>query len=157
MSRSRRVKIHRHLSEDELDEQIRSANDPEMVQRLCFVKNLYHGDTLGEAADRVGRSQPTGVRWAERWNSEGIASLAPNYGGGRPPKLDEEERETLKSLLEADGPRTTGEVHQLIEERFDVTYHPNYVPQLLGRLGVDIADGRSERLERRERDGEHIE
>jgi len=62
----RRKEIERHLSEAELDVQLRDEEDPEMVRRLGFIKNLYQGDTLGEAADREGKSQPTGARERRR-------------------------------------------------------------------------------------------
>jgi transposase len=47
-----------------------------MVRQLGFIKNLYQGDTLGESADREGKSQPTGARWAERWNDGGRRTRA---------------------------------------------------------------------------------
>ena len=73
-----------------------------MVRRLGFIKNLYEGDTLGEAAGREGKSQPTGARWAARW-SDGVAGeFAPDHGGGRPPKLTAGESEQLRELLEPD-------------------------------------------------------
>lgn len=136
MGRGRRKAIERHLTEEEIDEQLATADDPKIVQRLCFLKNLYAGDTLGEAARRVGKSQPTSVRWAERWNEGGLEKLAPNYGDGRPSKLDETEREQLIATLEAEQPWTVREVRQLIEDEFDVTYHPNYIHELLRSLDV---------------------
>jgi hypothetical protein len=66
MGTGRRKEIERHLSETELDARVRDAEDPEMVRRLGFIKNLYQGDTFGDAADREGKSRPTGARWAER-------------------------------------------------------------------------------------------
>ena len=102
-----------------------------MVLRLGFVNNLYQGDTLGEAADREGKSQPTGARWAEQWNDGGVGELAPDHGGGRPSKLTAGERQQLREHLEAEQPWTTEEVRSLIEEEFGVTYHPNYIYELL--------------------------
>jgi transposase len=131
MGNGRRKDIERHLSEAELDARLRDADDPEMVRRLGFIKNLYQGDTLGDAAGREGKSQPTGARWVERWNDGGVGGLAPDHGGGRPSKLTAAERAQLRDLLEADQPWTTQDVHDLIEEKFDVTYHPNYIYELL--------------------------
>ncbi|PSP47573.1 hypothetical protein BRC75_09260 [Halobacteriales archaeon QH_7_69_31] len=136
MRNGRRKDIERHLSEAELDARLRVADDPEMVRRLGFVKNLYQGDTLGEAAGREGKSQPTGARWAERWNDGGVSGLAPDHGGGRPSKLTDGERQQLRDLLEADQPWTIQEVLHLIEEEFDVTYHPNYIYELLRSLDI---------------------
>ena len=73
--------------ERKLDARLRDADDPEIVRRLGFIKNLYRGDTFGDAADQVGKSQPTGARWAERWNDGGLSRLAPDYDGMRPSRL----------------------------------------------------------------------
>ena len=143
MGNGRRKYIERHLSEEELDARLRDADDPEMVRRLGFVKNLYQGDTLGDAAGREGKSQPTGARWAERWNDAGVSGLAPDHGGGRPSKLTDGERQQLRDLLEADQPCTTREVLVLIEEKFDVTYHPNYIYELLRSLDMQYAKPRT--------------
>lgn len=136
MANGRRKDIHKHLTEETLDENLRQADDAEMVRRIGFIKNLYKGDTIAEAADRQGVSQPTGVRWSERWNSGGIEGLKPDFGGGRPPKLDEDEREQLKALLKEGDQWTTQEIGHFIDEEFGVTFHPNYIYQLLRELGV---------------------
>lgn len=150
MGRNRRKEIKRHLTEDELDAKLAETDDPKIVQRLCFVKNLYHGDTLQEAATRVGKSQPTSVRWAERWNEGGLDELAPSFGDGRPPKLDEDDKERLGELLNAAQPCTTQEIRRLIEDEFAVTYHPNYVHELLQSFDVQYAKPRSKRTEERD-------
>ena len=148
MGTGRRKEIDRHLSENDLDARLRDAEDPAMVRRLGFIKNLYRGDTLGEAAGREGKSQPTGARWAAQWNDGGVDELAPDHGGGRPPKLTASERQRLRQLLAADHPWTTRQVHDLIEERFDLTYHPNYIYELLRSLDVHSEKSRPERPER---------
>lgn len=142
MSTDRRKEIVKHLTPGELDDRIDDAADPELVRRLCFVKNLYYGDTLAEAAARVGKSQPTGVRWADRWNDGGVDGLVPGRGEGRPPKLDEAQRERLQRLLAGDEPWTPREVGDLIEDEFDVSYHPNYVYELLDSFDVDTTSSR---------------
>ena len=154
MGTGRRKEIQRHLSEDDLDARLRDANDPAMVRRLGFIKNLYRGDTLREAAAREGKSQPTGARWAAQWNDGGVDELAPDHGGGRPSKLTTSERQQLRHLLATEKPLTTRAVHHFIEERFDVTYHPNYIYELLRSLDVHSAKSRSQRPERPDNDGE---
>ena len=131
MGTGRRKEIERHLREAELYVKLLDEEDPETVRHLGFVENLYRGDTLGEAADREGKSQPTAARWAERWNDGGIGELAPDHGGGRPSKLIAGERQQLREHLEADQPWTTEAVRSLIEDEFGLTYHPNYIYELL--------------------------
>jgi len=126
-----------HLNESELDEAIDEAQSNEetrLVRRLCLIKNLYAGDSITEAASRVGVTQPTASRWTDRWNEHGVDGLRPNFGGGRPPKLSEREQDQLAEVLERHRPLTTKQIHGLIEEGFDVSYSQRHVPRLLKKL-----------------------
>ncbi len=104
MSVDRRKEIVRHLSEADLDSLLAESTDEKMTQRLIFIKRLYRGATLEDAADDVGKSSPTGTRWARRWNKGGLGQLMPNFGGGPPPKLGDEERDELLELLRLANP-----------------------------------------------------
>ena len=148
MGDGRRNDIERHLTGDDLDATLREASTPAMIRRPSYVTNLSHGETLGGAAGRVGKSPPTGARWADRWNSGGLDGLAPDHGDGRPPKLADGERAELRELLEADDPWTTREVRDLIIEEFHVTYHQNYIYELVREFGMQYANPRPERPER---------
>lgn len=142
MPRGRRREATRYLTEAELDEAIagaRSAGEAYLLQRLCFVKNCYAGDTATEAARRVGVSRSTGSRWLDRWNEAGVEGLGPDFGGGRPPKLDGEERAAVRKRLAAGEPWTTAEVRELLREEFGVEYAPGYLPRLLRSLGLSYA------------------
>ena len=80
----REKEIVRHLSEDDLDRLLTQTDDEKVSKRLTFIKRLYKGATLEDAADDVGMSQSTGSRWARLWNEGGLGLLAPSFGGGRP-------------------------------------------------------------------------
>lgn len=70
MTGTRRFEVVEYLSEEELDMAVNTAqkaDEARPVRRLCFVKNLYAGDVLEEAARRVGVSQATSCRWAHAW------------------------------------------------------------------------------------------
>jgi transposase len=133
----RRKEIVRHLTEDEIDERIATSDDPTMVRRLCFLKNVYAGDTLTAAADRVGASQPTGVRWADRWNEGGLEGLRPDTPGGRPSKLDDDQRRQLAALLEDGTYSRPADITRLIADEFGVEYSEKYVYELVRSLDVD--------------------
>jgi len=121
-----------------------------IVRRLSFVKNLYAGDTLEEAATRVGKSESTGSRWARRWNEGGLGQLTPNFGDGRPPKLGEYEQEQLVEMLREDQPWQPQEIQHLIDEEFDIEYHPVYLSEFLKDLGLSYAIPRTKRPSRPE-------
>lgn len=99
MGGDRRGDLGRHLSEEELDRLLDEEDDPKIIKRFSFVKRLYKGATYEETADDVGKSASTGSRWERRWNDGGLGQLTPNFGGGRPLKLGDEEQERLLGLL----------------------------------------------------------
>ncbi len=96
--------IVRHLSEDDLDHLLTETGNQKVSKRLTFVKRLYKGATLEDAADDVGMPQSTESRWAKLWNKGGLGLLAPSFGGGRPLKLTEQQRARLLDLLEEGEP-----------------------------------------------------
>ncbi len=145
MERSRRKEIKHRLSEEEIDELLREAEDDHRLRRIGFLKNLYQGDSIPEAADREGRSAATGDRWADAWNEGGLEALMPSFGGGRPPKLDEEEQEELVEMLREDQPWKSQEIQHLLQEEFGVTYNPDYLGTFLRNLGLSYAKPRPKR------------
>lgn len=140
----------RHLTEEELADAIddaQSAGNTRLVRRLCFIRNLYKGDSVTEAADRVGVAQPTGSRWVEAWNAGEIDGLKPDFGDGRPSKLTEQEQEQLKEILKGNQPLTTQQIQQIIEEGFDVSYSQRHISRLLKKLGMKYAIPRPKKPE----------
>jgi len=157
MERSRRKEIKRHLSEEEIDELLREAEDDHRLRRLGFLKNLYQGDSIPEAADREGRSAATGDRWAEAWNEGGLEELMPSFGGGRPPKLDEDEQEELIKMLRDGQPWKSQEIQHLLKEEFGVEYSRNYLGTFLRNLGLSYAKPRPKRPHQPENPDEILE
>ena len=145
MERSRRKEVKHHLTEDEIDELLREAEDKHRRRRLGFLKNLYRGDSIPEAADREGVSATTGGRWVDAWNDGGLEGLMPSFGGGRPPKLDEDQQEDLVEMLRDGQPWKSQEIQHLLQEEFGVTYSPNYLGTFLRNLGLSYAKPRPKR------------
>lgn len=145
MTGHRRFNVIEHLSEAELDTAIneaQKADEARLVRRLCFVKNLYAGDVLEEAASRVGVSQANSSRWAHAWNDSGVDGLRPSFGGGRPPKLSDEQFAELCEILEEGQPWTPRAIHALIEDRYGVTYDPAHLSRKLRASGMHYAKPR---------------
>lgn len=129
--------VARHLDDAELvaaiDDAQREANSY-LVRRLCFIRNCYRDDSISEAADRVGVSQPTGSRWVKAWNANGVDGLEPVFGGGRPPKLNDEQRERIQSLIDRHRTLTARDIQRLLEAAFGVTYSKRHVLRLFGGI-----------------------
>lgn len=140
--------LFRYLSDEDLDRLLTEVDDPKVVRSLTFVKNLNEGDTLEEAATRVGKSESTGSRWAQRWNEGGLGQLTPNFGDGSPPKLGEYEQKELFELLREGQPWEQQEIQHLLNEEFDVEYHPDYLSTFLRELGLSYSIPRTKRPSR---------
>ena len=157
MGRGQRKKIEHHLPEEKIDEMLREAEDDDRLRHIGFVKNLYQGDTIPEAADRHGRSPATGNRWAEDWNEGGFAELMSSYGGRRPPKLGEDEQDELLELLCDGQPWKSQEIQHLLHDEFDVEHHPDYLGKFLRDLGLSYAKPRPKRPNRPDNPDEILE
>ena len=72
----------------------------------------------------------------------------PNFGGGRPPKLDEQQQEHLLELLRDGQPWKKQEIQHLLNEEFDVDFHPVYLSTFLKKLGLSYAIPRTKRPSR---------
>ena len=145
MNTGQRGELVRHLSEEELGQAIedaQSADETRLVRRLCFIKNLYQGDTRKQAGRRVGISRSTTRRWARAWNDNGVNGLRPRFGGGRPPKLTSMQFEELCALLKDGQPWTPQAIHAMIEDRYGVTYHPAHLSRKLRAAGMNYAKPR---------------
>ena len=51
MSGDHRKEIVRHLGEDDIDRLLAESTDEKLTERLIFIKRVYKGATLEDAAD----------------------------------------------------------------------------------------------------------
>ncbi|MGC9167198.1 MAG: helix-turn-helix domain-containing protein, partial [Thermoplasmata archaeon] len=77
-----------------------------------------------------------GYYWQDAWNNKGFEGLIPNFGGGRPSKLTDPQKEDLIKLLSKRNDWTTVEIQKLIKEKFGVEYNIKHVRKLLKKLGM---------------------
>ncbi|KXA94163.1 hypothetical protein AKJ37_07895 [candidate division MSBL1 archaeon SCGC-AAA259I09] len=131
------LQVEKHLSEEELEKRISEERDSRMVKRLVFIRNLYDGDGVAEAAAKVGAGQTTGYRWLHRWNERGVEGLKPNFGGGGPSKLSDKERKELREILTERNDWTTKEIRNLVEEKFGVGYSRSHLRRILKSMGMN--------------------
>ena len=145
------------MTDEELDQLLSETDDPKVVRRLAFIKNLYNGDTVKETADCVGKSEGTATRWARRGNDGGLRPLTPNFGDERPPKLGEKEQEQLLEMLRDGQPWKSQEIQHLLQEEFGVSYSSNYFGTFLRNLGLSYAKPRPKRPHQPENPDEILE
>jgi len=96
-----------------------------------------------EIARQLGVSRATVSDWAKTVEAKGIRGLRKRKAAGSQSKLNPMQKQKLKYMLDrgalANGfptDRWTLErVRQLIQQKFEITYHPNYLNRLLRKLG----------------------
>lgn len=96
-----------------------------------------------EIARWLGVSRATVSDWAKTVEAKGICGLRKRKAAGSQSKLSSMQKQKLKYMLDrgalANGfptDRWTLErVRQLIQQKFEIAYHPNYLNRLLRNLG----------------------
>jgi len=113
-------------------------------RRLAGGRLLKAGKlSQAEIARQLGVSRATVSEWAKIVETKGIGGLRKRKAAGSSSKLNMQQKQKLKHLLDrgalANGfptDRWTLErVRQLIQQKFEVIYHPNYLNRLLRKLG----------------------
>lgn len=137
MARTREVKVITHESDSVLKDRVRHLEkDVRVLNRLHFILYLYDGLGVEEASEKVGVVKAVGYEWLRRWNAGGYEGLLPCFGGGRPPRLSEENLEDLCSLLRERDDWTLAEIKELIQEEYGVEFHVSQVSRILHGLGM---------------------
>jgi len=126
------------------------SGDSRMVKRIAALLDFSRGDQANEIANKHGIAVSTIYAWLKDLLIEGIASLKPQWRGGRAKKLTEKQREWLCQRLQA-GPQAAGYptgcwsallVQDLIQREFGVLYNAHYLCQLLKGLGFSYQKAR---------------
>ncbi len=77
------------------------SRDPDQLRRLLSLAEIYDGGSRGDAA-RTGDVGLQTVRdWVVRFNERGPEGLIDPKGSGRPPKLNESQRQALVQMVES--------------------------------------------------------
>ena len=122
---------------DELNSLITHEKNSRVLKRLYFVKFRYLGDSVEEAATKLGVTKKTGYYWQEDWNKGGYAALMPNFCGGRISKLTDEQMMELRNLLKKKDYWTTREVLELIKEKYGVEYSQKQIGVILHSFNMN--------------------
>ena len=136
------ITMRNDFGSDELRRLARTSRDSGQVRRLLSLAAIADGKSRKEAA-AVGLMDRQTLRdWVHRFNAEGPAGLIDRQSPGRPPKLNEAQKEELDGLVAA-GP--AGQVEGLarwrcvdlvdvVRQRFGVAYHPTSISRILRAL-----------------------
>lgn len=126
------IEIVKHVTPKELTEKIKDYSiQAKILKRLIYINLRYSGKSVSESCKLVGISIATGYNWQERWNLEGYAGLIPKYGGGKPSKMTDQQKDELWQRLHSRDHWTTNEVRQLIQLEFNIAYSMDQIRRIL--------------------------
>jgi transposase len=114
----------------------------ERIRRRA-VALVIGGLTVTDAAKAVGRSRCRVSEWVAAWRAGGDQALAAKPAPGAASKLTDRQKHDLLTRLAKpatsagfDTPLwTSPRIATLIQRHYKVTYHVNYIPELLRSLG----------------------
>lgn len=122
------------------------ARKLEEWRRAKAVLGYIAGERVAILAKQLGVTRGSVNRWLQWYEAEGASGLRTRKAPGAAPRLTEEQRTELASIIAA-GPQAAGftsgvwtgpMVGELIRERYGVSYHNHHVPRLLHRLGFTV-------------------
>lgn len=127
-------------------------------RRRKAVELLQQEMTLEAVAEAVKASTSSVKRWRDAYRRHGAEGLNSTPHPGRRPRLNQRQKEQLSKVL-LRGARASGyandlwtcpRVLEVIEKRFGVTYHVDYVGALLHKLGWSVQKPEQRARERNE-------
>lgn len=119
---------------------LKNVEEYELRFKLSFLNLAIQLQNVEEACKIMVISTPTGYRWINSWNKEGMEGLKNKQGkgGGKPPKLSKEGFEELERILRKEKDWwLTKEVVILIRERFGIIYSEAQVVRILKKLKMN--------------------
>jgi transposase len=142
---------------------MRTEGSPTVLEyrRRLAVQRVEDGYSIGEVADFLGVDRRSVRRWVAAFRQHGADGLAAHPVPGRPPKLTPTQEKVVRRWL-ADNPTEHGfatelwtapRLSALIEQEFDIHFHPDYLTAWLRRRGYTP---QKPRRVHRERDDEAI-
>jgi transposase len=120
----------------ELEQWCRQPPTTAVYQRACAILLSSEGKTTHQIGEVVRRCHSTVFRWLKRFDDSGLAACTPGKSSGRPPKIDRDVQETLRSAV-AQNPRDLGYAFtrwttDLLAEHLRLTHHLSVHPATLG-------------------------
>lgn len=133
------IEIQRHVDLKVIEKRIKELDSDSkrivrMKDRLSFIRLRYMGYSVTEACRIIGITVQTGYNWQDAWNRDGMDSLAPNFGGGRPAAMSPEQKERFKNAVARDM-MTTTEAGAYLRDEMGIEFTPKHIRSMLHSMG----------------------
>jgi transposase len=132
-----------HVDVDALREALADATDPKAVKRLMIALAYDDGVPVATLSERYGIARSTVYSWLDRFEESSVTdAIYDGHRSGRPPLLDEREREHLSKVLQhrsrdvgfEQASWTPELVQEYVQREYEVSYSLGHVRRLLQNL-----------------------
>lgn len=143
MPKKSKIEIFNVMDEKELDEALKSLDYPiRYYQRLIAMKLISVGHNHKETGEILGVSYRTINRWAKSCEKEGLNGLIPNFSGGKPSKLSNENKVQFKQILIESENVTMTDAQRILKEDFGIEFSLPHVCNIVRQLGFNYGKPR---------------
>jgi transposase len=138
----RAVALRAGITPQQVLNEARGLKDLRQVRRLLAIAAVAEGKSRAEAAEIGGMDRQTLRDWVHRYNDLGPQGLIGKPSPGRKPKLSNEQKQELSSIID-DGPDMEKDsvvrwrcvdLQRVVKERFNIDYHKNSFGRILKKL-----------------------
>ena len=135
MARPKEKEIKKIMSKKQLNKKIRNLEeDNKVLYKLHYIRHLYNGKSIKEAAELEDISISTAYQWLNRWNENGIEGLKSKPRSRRPGSLSDEDKEILDAKFLETPFLTTEKAHKIIKDTFGLDFTFKHVRTILHQL-----------------------
>ncbi|KXA97722.1 hypothetical protein AKJ39_00105 [candidate division MSBL1 archaeon SCGC-AAA259J03] len=143
---SKKEILHRSVDVEWLRDLRKEEDDPKVRDRIMALIMEVEGYERREIARLLGTSRTSVWRWIKRFDESGIEGLWDEERPGRPSKLSELEKESLREDLKS-SPKDFGYESEVwstkmvldhLREEYGIEYHPRYIQRFLRSLGFEL-------------------
>lgn len=129
-----------------LRQEAQTDKAPRVALRLQAILLSLDGHTAPAIAGLLHVHRTRVHAWVSNWNEHGIDGLKEGHRSGRPRELTSAQRQQLHDIIESGpvayglntGVWTSPLLTNVIEDEFEVEYHPGHVRKLLHQLGISV-------------------
>ena len=143
MPKKSKIDIFKVMSEEELDDALESLDYPiRYYQRLIAMKLISIGHNHKETGEILRVSYRSINRWAKACEKEGLNGLIPNFRGGKPSKLSDENKVQFKQILIEGENLTMTDAQRILKDEFGIEFSLPHVGTIVRQLGFNYGKPR---------------
>lgn len=119
------------LSVDEFHQLLNNEKDIKIYKKLNFLMLKKKGYSTKEAYELANLTRSLAYLTLDQWNNGGYNALLRKKGGGRTPKLNDNQLKELKTIIDTNKHFSESDIQELIMDKWDEEYTLAGVKNLL--------------------------